>query len=236
MEGHAADKIQEIDITLPDGRIMTMTITKQTDGNCLVGQYTKGINDGIKSYVFIDGLTSLEIEEFSTAFRNVMKEDKKAYASYLWEELNLEFDYKRMADIVISVLKVMDDAILLSQVATPDAPYGSIYCELMSHFDDANIFYCSWADGEQRPDRFGGPWAYDKAEYYDEFEVLTLKNDSVFSSDPVLVYHIGENGRYITEFMDREYADEILMDSNAEIIEFKRSRSLGAFLKNKLFD
>ena len=48
------------------------------------------------------------------------------------------------------------------------------------------------------------------------------KGENVLDLAERILYHIGENGRYITEFMDREYADEILMDSNAEIIEFKR--------------
>lgn len=229
------DSIQIQDVPLPDGRIMTVSITIDEEGKKIVGKYTREIKDGIRSYIVIDGLASDEIEEFSDAFRNVMKEDKKAYAAYLWEELGLDFDHKRLGDIVISVEDIMDDAIILSQVATADAPYGSIYRELEHHFEDAKVFFLAWADGPQRPDRLGGPWAYDKMEYYDEAGVLTLKYDCIFSNDPVLVYYTDKSGTKVTALMDRKDAEEKLRTTDAEIIKFKRCDSIRNLWSNELF-
>lgn len=155
------DGTRLLDVTLLDGRILTVTIAKDAQGRNILGQFTREIKNGIRSYILIDGLTSGEIKKFSDAFRDVMKEDKRAYASYIWEELDIEFKHKRMGDIILSVVDVMNGAILLNQVATPDAPYGKIYHDLQNYFDDAKVFFLSWADGPQRPDRFGGPWIYD---------------------------------------------------------------------------
>ena len=230
------EKLEEREVVLPDGRVMTVSITQDEDGAYL-NQFTRKIHNGLKTYIFLDGMTADQIEEFSDAFRNVMKDDKKVYAAYLWEELGIAFNYNRLHDIVIGVRDILEDGILLEQVSAPGAPYGSIYDKLLELYDyEVGLYYLAWADAPQRPDKFGGVWKFDRYEAMIEEGQLNLNVDGIFSGDPVLLYSCDEDNIVSTELCDREVAEnELLENKRAAIFNFTDIKGSAAFFEDKLF-